>query len=442
MRSVAGFAQREARRVPPGSRSRLPRPEPAPAPSGSGAQASRRGLPDGRATRSTRPLAGASRLAGPAGSGRTQRRGRAGAGTNIGLRCDRGRVVAAERTPSAPACAAVPRAARGSRSPIRRQRPSQKTLPINRRRPEAASSPRHWKGVEPRRDDSLHRLGERELVVALLEVPIGHHPDELLRVERIAAGALQQHGLGLGGQDRPFEQGREQPGRLLVVERGERERSPRSASPRPTPAGAPAAPAVPCRRRGSGRRPPTRRGGRRSRAARRPPSGDPRRRARAGRYVGDRLEEPAPGGERLGPVVAAQLLLALERRRGARRCRATHSRVASAEVAGQALLQLLAALVRRVRLEDAGLRLDHLAQRPEGNALAVRQRAPLSPEDEIGLVARQPRRARRRGGSCRSPGTPTSVTSCGERSSRARGRAQRRATSSSRSRPMRGARGA
>ena len=37
-------------------------------------------------------------------------------------------------------------------------------------------------------------------------------------------------------------------------------------------------------------------------------------------------------------------------------------------------------------LEDSGLRLDHLAERPEGHAFAVRKRAAVAPEHEAELA--------------------------------------------------------
>ena len=43
-----------------------------------------------------------------------------------------------------------------------------------------------------------------------------------------------------------------------------------------------------------------------------------------------------------------------------------------------------------VGLEDAGLRLHHLAERPERDALAVRKRAALAPGDELGVLVDRP----------------------------------------------------
>ena len=48
--------------------------------------------------------------------------------------------------------------------------------------------------------------------------------------------------------------------------------------------------------------------------------------------------------------------------------------------------QLLPGLLRRVALEDPGLRLDHLGERPVADALAVGQRATLSPVGELRLL--------------------------------------------------------
>ena len=61
---------------------------------------------------------------------------------------------------------------------------------------------RRHQSVEPRGDDSLDRLGQRQVlaVTALCE-----HANVLLRVERVAAGAREQDRLLLGGEHRPPE---------------------------------------------------------------------------------------------------------------------------------------------------------------------------------------------------------------------------------------------
>ena len=48
--------------------------------------------------------------------------------------------------------------------------------------------------------------------------------------------------------------------------------------------------------------------------------------------------------------------------------------------------QLVLGLVGGIGVEDAGLRLDHLAQRPVGDAITVGQRTPLTPRDEVGVA--------------------------------------------------------
>ncbi len=49
------------------------------------------------------------------------------------------------------------------------------------------------------------------------------------------------------------------------------------------------------------------------------------------------------------------------------------------------LVDLRRDVVRRVLLEDAGLRLDDLAERPERDPVAVREAAALAPGDELGV---------------------------------------------------------
>jgi hypothetical protein len=73
-------------------------------------------------------------------------------------------------------------------------------------------------------------------------------------------------------------------------------------------------------------------------------------------------------------------------------------------------LELLGRLLARVALQNSCLLLNHLAERPEGDALPLRKRAALPPGDQLRLLldhvmqlvdeARLP-----------IPGTPTRVTS-------------------------------
>ena len=73
--------------------------------------------------------------------------------------------------------------------------------------------------VEPGGDDSLHRLGHRELAASGDELAVGHHPHELLRVQRVATCPLEQRSLRFGREHRPLEQGSEEARGLVVVER-------------------------------------------------------------------------------------------------------------------------------------------------------------------------------------------------------------------------------
>ena len=118
--------------------------------------------------------------------------------------------------------------------------------------------------------------------------------------------------------------------------------------------------------------------------------------------LGERFEEPPPGRERLGLAVGAGLGLLGE---ADQRAEVAHDPVRIRCVfhqLGDNLVQLLLRLLLRIGLEDAGVRLHHLAQRPVGHALAVRETASLAPVDELGHDVERLRRARRRAGSCRS----------------------------------------
>ncbi len=62
-----------------------------------------------------------------------------------------------------------------------------------------------------------------------------------------------------------------------------------------------------------------------------------------------------------------------------------HSTSSAGTVSRDDVVELPLGLVLRVRLEDACVRLHHLAERPEADALAVRERATLTPVDELGV---------------------------------------------------------
>ena len=98
--------------------------------------------------------------------------------------------------------------------------------------------------------------------------------------------------------------------------------------------------------------------------------------------VGERLEEAAPRRERL-VAPRRRTSSSVSRPASGRRCRSIQpaSRVVADESL-DGLPELLLRLLRTVGLEDPGLRLDHLAERPERHAFAVRKRAAVAPVDE------------------------------------------------------------
>ena len=101
-----------------------------------------------------------------------------------------------------------------------------------------------------------------------------------------------------------------------------------------------------------------------------------------GRRCGHRLEESPPGGERLLPATAAV------RRHPRRRAATVAGEPAAARTRRRGrdrLVELRGGLLV-VGLEDPGLGLDDLPERPERDALAVGQAATVSPGDEIGPV--------------------------------------------------------
>ena len=170
-------------------------------PTASGTRASPRGPRCGRGTRSTRRPRGASRRARLAAAARTRRHGRARARMRTRLSPARPTSAAAVAgSPCARARAATVLPRRRSRC---RGRPSRRPS----RRPAASWRYAFSSAGRPSRraaDDALQRLGERQLLGrAALEVELG----ELLGVERVPSGALEQRLLDVGRQHRAFEQG-------------------------------------------------------------------------------------------------------------------------------------------------------------------------------------------------------------------------------------------
>ena len=235
------------------------------------------------------------------------------------------------------------------------------------------------KPVESGGDDALERLRERELVGrALFRVEL----DELFGVERIAARPLEQRLLGLGRQEGSFEQAPDELGRLLVRERGEGE-SRRIQLP--------AAPA----------RAALEQLGPRGRDDEQRHVGHPVdelveevEKALVGpvdvldddderALLGETLEEPAPRGEGLVPPIPADLLFARKSEKREKMGLDPRLVAGACERVLDRLVDLRRDLLRRVLLEDARLRFDDLAERPERDPVAVGEAAPLAPGDEL-----------------------------------------------------------
>ena len=235
--------------------------------------------------------------------------------------------------------------------------------------------------VDPRGDHPLQRLGRADRRVE----PAGEQTRVLLGEERVPSRPLQERRLLLGGQDGRAEERGEKPGRLRIRERGEGDGGGVPLSS--TPARATLEQLGPGRAHDE--------------------QGDAGHAVREGvdeveqrvvgpvevledehgrPLLGQRLDESTPGPERL---VEARLsrrsgqLDAGQREEVALEPRGL--RLVGGDVAHGAR-NLRRGLVRPVRLEDAGLRLDDLRQGPEGRALAVGQRAPLAPDDQVRVV--------------------------------------------------------
>ena len=90
--------------------------------------------------------------------------------------------------------------------------------------------------VQTRRDQCLDRVRQRDGAGVVHDPAVAEHPDELERVQRIAAGALHERCLCVGGQDRAHEQLGQQ--LLHRVFRQRRERDGRSVRLAAAPPGA------------------------------------------------------------------------------------------------------------------------------------------------------------------------------------------------------------
>ena len=229
--------------------------------------------------------------------------------------------------------------------------------------------------VEPRRDDALHVLGQRQLPrrAALVE-----QPRELLGIQRVPARAREQRRLHLCRQDGSFEQRGEQARRVIVRERRDRQRQRvRLAS---APARSPLEQLRSCRahdEQGNARAPVHEVVDEVQQVVVGPVQvlEDEHRRP----LVGERLEELPPGREMLRPLAARDNL-----GRADERAQALEHAVPKPERAHR-LGQLPFGFLGAVRLEQARLRLRHLGQRPVGHAVAVGKRAALAPVEEVGV---------------------------------------------------------
>ncbi len=225
--------------------------------------------------------------------------------------------------------------------------------------------------VETGGDQRLQRLRQLQLVRHREQVAVGEQPDELLRVERVPAGVLEERPLERLGQDGPFEQQREQLHRLPVRER-------RQVDALGVAGVAPEMrmSLVELRSRGAEHE-------------QRHVLGPVRevleeRQQRvvgpveilddedAGTVRGQELAEPAPRSERL--VLCCGCAWDADERADPR-----EQPVAVVDLGRHGPVELGGSLRGAVRLEDAGVGLDDLAEGPERDAVSVRQTAPLAP---------------------------------------------------------------
>ena len=253
--------------------------------------------------------------------------------------------------------------------------PGQKTLPIT----DASCRSAFSSGASP----SI-RAAIRPCTVSgsarLAALVLGEHPRVLLGVERVALGAPQHRLLRVGVEHGAVEQPLEEDGGLVVAERADREREGVAL------AAAPARPPVEQLRVAPS---PTMRSGtvvaqsaRWSTKSSRPSSAQ------------WRSSNTSTSGRCSAAASSSRRHAANASSRSARSApsRPTRGRVWRDEpiplglVLGERLDHRVELLLRRrgvVGLEDPGVRLDDLAERPEAHALAVREGAALPPGDDL-----------------------------------------------------------
>ena len=260
--------------------------------------------------------------------------------------------------------------------------------------------------VEPGGDDALHGLREHDLARARDE-----HPSELLGIERVASGVLEQPRLQVGVERRTAEERMQEPSGLFVGERRQQDRRRVHLSAAPTrPPGEELG--------ASGRE-------HQDRDAARPLDQvvheveehvvgpvqvleDENERS----LVGDRLEQAAPGGKRLVAPVACPRIVGLEpdERAYIALDPAGVGRIVDEPLHG--LTELLPSLLAPSdsRIPACALTISRSAQKvtpsPYGSERPWRQKT--SPCSPVSIVWKSSKTSRL----LPIPGTPTSVTSC------------------------------
>ena len=241
--------------------------------------------------------------------------------------------------------------------------------------------------VEARGDDPLERLGERHVFRgAALEVELC----ELLCVQRVALRAIQQRLLDLGRQNAAREDLRDQDRGLLRGEGSEPDHRGVQRS------------AAPARAALEQLRPRAADDEERDAAQPIDELVDEVEQALVGPVqvleheherplVGECFEEASPSGEGLAATVAAQAGSRLETDERTKVRLDPGGVLLVGDGCGDGSLELFRHRVLAVFVMNACLRLDHLCERPEGDAVSVREAAPLTPGDQLGVGVDDPR---------------------------------------------------
>ena len=313
--------------------------------------------------------------------------------------------------------AAAPRASHGSVPKATASASDQNTLPSTAacwsssfsRSAARRSAPRPRPGASP-----AHRRAS---------APAVQHARVLLGVERVAAGSLEQYRLLLGREHAAGRAGRETRRAVSSSESGASEIVSAFRFPPPQPGRRSSSSGRAQQTTSSGT--PATRSTSPSTKSRRPSSAHCRssNTSTSRAPLRERFEEATPGGEQPRPGD----LRRRRRRRRARRAAAGVARPSPLRLVGTRSSTAAGELVlpRRPRLvlEDARLRLDDLAERPERHALAVRKATVPTARDELRSSSATARTSSSTSRLLPIPGTPTSVTSCGSLSTRARANA-------------------